>query len=87
MAFAGWQKVVDASGNTLFVATYTCDCANGGSPKTVDKSRVNTGDDNDLYIWIWMLMMAAAAFVATAMMRNRDFSVAFGRSDNYRPKH
>ena len=88
MKFVKWVPVVDTAGNTIFVAEYACDCANGSvDPKSVDKSNVNTGDNSDLYIWIWMLMMAAAAFVATAMMRNRDLYGAFGRTDDYKPKH
>ena len=88
MVFDKWEEIVDTAGNTMYIATFKCDCSNGSvSPKSVDKSNVDTGDNNDLYIWIWMLMMAAAAFVATAMARNRDLYGAFGRTDDYKPKH
>ena len=54
------------------------------TPKQVDKSKVNTGDDNMLYVWIWILLLSAAALVMTAMKRNRDMN---GRYDGFRPKH
>ena len=84
LVFIGWKKVTDASGNTIYVAEYGCECSNGSpNPKSVDKSRVNTGDDNMLYVWIWILLLSAVSFVLTAMMRNRSFS----RTDGYKPRH
>ena len=81
LVFLGWKKVTDASGNTIFVAEYGCECSNGSS-KSVDKSNVNTGDENMIYVWLWILLLSAAALVITAMIRNRTFD----RTDGYKPR-
>ena len=87
MQFVGWRKVVDAGGNTIFVAEYACDCGNGsgsGSGKTVDKSKVETGDNTTLNFWVFMMMFSMALIVVTAMIRRREVENGFYE---YRGRH
>lgn len=82
MQFVKWVKTTDAAGNTIYVAQYECDCANGG--KSVDKSNVDTGDDAMLTVWMLLFVMAMSFMILTMMIRSRGINVV---RDNYRPKH
>ena len=87
MQFVGWEETKDVAGNTIFVAKYKCDCRNGspGTPKDVDKSKVDTGDDAMLTVWQLLFVMAISFLILTAMIRKRAMETNV--NDSYKSKH
>ena len=76
MQFVEWAEIVDANGNTVFVAKYATDCKNAPPSTPADPPAIAppTGDENNMMLWIYLAIAALATIMIVLIIRRRNQS-------------